>query len=94
MDTTTQVMDLSEHLDLRSVYGELVDAFDADAVRADLVAAYAAAAGDGIHITSSGVVYADLDQVDRAREIQWDDLLDEAQLTAIAQRHNQTTTTE
>lgn len=83
-----QITDISDLLDLTDWYGDYANDFDQVAVRADYVTALDEAAGPGVWVTDSGLVFADEGQVDRAREIDWAELVDDDELSAIAQRHD------
>lgn len=85
--TTTHITDIGHLLDLAGVYGDYAADFDTDAVLSDYVSALDDAAGEGVHVTRSGVVYAEVDQADRARELDWKALADDIDVTAILDRH-------
>lgn len=85
--TTTEITNISRLLDLGDVYGEHAADFDTEAVLRDYVAALNDAAGDGVYVTAAGIVYAELDQADRARNIDWKMLADDVDLTPILDRH-------
>lgn len=86
--TTTEITNVSQMLDLSDWYGDFAGDFDTEAVRAEYVAALNAAAGAGVYVTASGIVYAELEDADRACDIDWRELADSIDLDAIAQRHD------
>lgn len=85
---TTQIADVSDLLDLTDWYGGYGSHFDGAAVLADYVDALDAAAGDSVHVTRSGIVYADVEEAWRAREIDWHELAAQINLSQIAARHD------
>lgn len=85
--TTTEITSISSLLDLSDVYGEHAADYDTEAVLRDYAAALDDAAGEGVYVTASGVVYAETDQADRARDIDWKALADDVDLAAILDRH-------
>ena len=86
--TSTEVANVSDLLDLSIWFGAYAGHFDVEAVTVEYVAALNELAGEGIAVTRSGVVFADLDMVDRARGIDWQALADLVDLESIASRHS------
>jgi hypothetical protein len=89
--TTTQITDISALLDLTAVYGDHADDFDTDAVQDEYVAALQDAAAEfapSITVHANGMVFADVAETDAAREIDWDELADGIDLSAIMGRHD------
>jgi len=103
MPTTTEVTNISQLLDLSAALGDYASEYDTDAIVADYVQALLAALDEmgrvhgtagaaGVYVTRSGVVYADVDQAERAREIDWRELAEQVDFAAIAKRHERVTT--
>lgn len=85
--TTTEITNIAHLLELDAYYGDYADDYDTDAIRADYVDALNDLAGDGVIVTASGLVYADLDYADQARDIDWRELAESIDLDPIAFKH-------
>jgi hypothetical protein len=85
---TTHVASIADLLDLSAYAGDFADDFDWAAVDAEVVDALNAETPDGVTVTASGEVYAELPVADEAREIDWRSLIDSVDLDTILQRHD------
>jgi hypothetical protein len=94
MATTTQITNIAAKLDLTAYAGDFVADFDMDAVHADYVQLLnddlAAAGYRSVQILTNGDVIAELDEADKARDIDWDDLTNERVVEDIFERHDVT----
>lgn len=72
------------------IYGGFADQFDTSGVQADFVDALEALARvrvPSIYLARNGQVFVDLTDVDRALEIDWDDLKEEVDFESILIRN-------
>lgn len=85
--TTTQITEI--RFDLEDYAGEFIADFDMAAVERDYVAAINELVPAGVVVANNGMVFADVDVVDEARDIDWDELCQGVDVEAIFVRHDQ-----
>lgn len=92
MTTTTEITSIEHLLHVPDEYfAEFADDFDRDAIDAEFLDELDRLAGDGITVTASGLVFAEVGEpADRARELDWEALAEEVDVDAIVQRHDRT----
>lgn len=91
--TTTQVTDISRHLDLTAIYGDFATDFDTDGVQADYLAAFQAAAQDvvsSVTIAANGMVFCDIADTETALHIDWCEIADSIDIDPILDAHERT----
>jgi len=86
--TTTLITELPrQELDLSGYAGDFADDFDMAEVQADYVSLINSRLPHGVTLHANGQVYATVEMADRAREINWRDLLNGLDVEPIFERH-------
>ena len=87
---TTQITNIAHKLDLTDYVGEFIDDYDMDAVYCDYVSMLNGDLPDGITLTRNGDVYAEVELADEARDIDWDEFIEDHDVAPIFERHGKT----
>lgn len=88
MSTTTSVTNIRHLLDLRAYANTFADDYDMGAIHAQFLAELNGALPPGIHVTSSGEVFADMDMADAARAIDWAAVVNGIEVALIFERND------
>ena len=87
---TTQITNIAHKLDLTDYAGDVIDDFDMDAVYDDYYSMLNCDLPDGITLCRNGDVIAEVELADEARDIDWDDFVNERDVATIFERHDKT----
>ena len=68
-------------------FGDYAGDFDMDAINAEVLDELNALLPDGVTIAANGMIFAEIDLADQAREIDFRDLLDQIDVATIANAH-------
>ena len=68
-------------------YGDYAGDFDTDAINAEILTKLNAMLPDGVTIAANGMIFAEVEMADEAREIDWRELLDQIDVDAIMIKH-------
>lgn len=68
-------------------FGDYTGDFDMDAINAEVLDELNALLPDGVSVAANGMIFAEVDLADHAREIDWRELLDQIDVDAIASEH-------
>ena len=68
-------------------YGDFASDFDTVAINAEVLAKLNALLPDGVTIAANGMIFAEAEVADAAREIDWRELLDQIDVDAIMIKH-------
>lgn len=90
MATTTYITNIADNMDLTDYANEFIDDYDMDAVYSDYWSAVQERLPEGVMLFSGGDVVATLEQADLARDIDWDDLLEDIDVAPFFERHEKT----
>ena len=71
-------------------YGDYAGDFDTDAINAEILTKLNAMLPDGVTIAANGMIFAEVDLADEAREIDFAELLDAIDVATIANAHEVT----
>jgi hypothetical protein len=86
--TTTLITELPrQELDLSGYAGDFADDYDMTEVHADYVSLINSRLPHGVTLHANGQVYATVEMANRAREINWHDLLNGLDVQPIFERH-------
>ena len=81
--TTTEILEIPGEY-----YGDYVDDYDHEAIRADYRDAIQALLPDGVYLMANGLVIAEDDVADEARAIDFQSIAESVDFDAIIQRHD------
>jgi hypothetical protein len=90
MTTTTQITNIAHLLDLADYAGDFLADYDMDAIRSDFIDEIQARLPSGVTLLGNGEVIADIDVDDQARELDWDEILEDIDVAPIFERHDLT----
>lgn len=68
-------------------YGDYTGDFDMDAINAEVLDELNALLPDGVTVAANGMIFAEAEAADQAREIDFRDLLDQIDVATIANAH-------
>ena len=68
-------------------YGDFAHEYDTEAIDAEVLAQLNALLPDGVTIAANGMIFAEAEVADEAREIDWRELLDQIDVDAIMIKH-------
>lgn len=68
-------------------FGDYTGDFDMDAINAEVLDELNALLPDGVSVAANGMIFAEIDLADQAREIDFRDLLDQIDVATIANAH-------
>ena len=87
--TTTQIGSFDYTIPAE-FYGDYAGDFDTDAINAEILTKLNAMLPDGVTIAANGMIFAEVDLADAAREIDFAELLDAIDVATIANAHDVT----
>lgn len=68
-------------------FGDYTGDFDMDAINAEVLDELNALLPDGVSVAANGMIFAEIDLADQAREIDFRELLDQIDVATIANAH-------
>ena len=68
-------------------YGDYAGDFDTDAINAEILTKLNAMLPDGVTIAANGMIFAEVEMADEAREIDYREVLDQIDVDAIMIKH-------